>query len=204
MNDSIIAGITTRISANRFDPAKPLPDTQIRDLAELATRAPTAYNLQNWRLIAVRSTRAKARLRDIAFGQQKVSEAAVVYILCGQAPSHHALAERLRPSVAAGIMTAETAQTWTTAVSEGYGDARIQRDEAIRSASLAAAFLIFAAQAHGLASCPMVGFDADRLAREFALAPDELPVMLLAVGHAGAGNWPQKPRLPVAQILTTI
>lgn len=28
MNDSIITGITTRISANRFDPAKPLPDTQ--------------------------------------------------------------------------------------------------------------------------------------------------------------------------------
>lgn len=202
--NAIIAGITTRISANRFDPARSLPDTQIRDLAELATRAPTAYNLQNWRLIAVRSAQAKARLREIAHGQRKVSEAAVVYILCGQAPSHRALAERLRPSVAAGIMTPETATAWTDAVRDGYGDAQMQRDEAIRSASLAAGFLIFAAQAHGLASCPMVGFDAERLAREFALAPDEVPVMLLAVGHAGAGNWPQKPRLPVAQILTTL
>lgn len=95
--------------------------------------------------------------------------------------------------------------SWVAAVEQTYAaDAGMRRDEAIRSATPGAAFPIFAAQAHGLASCPMVGFDAERLAREFALAADEIPVLLVAVGHAAEGNRPQKPRLPVAQILTTL
>jgi nitroreductase len=31
-------------------------------------------------------------------------------------------------------------------------------------------------------STPMIGFDAEAVAREFALAEDEMPVMLLSVG----------------------
>jgi nitroreductase len=40
--------------------------------------------------------------------------------------------------------------------------------------------------------------------RDFDLADDELPVMLLAVGRAAPGNWPQKPRLPVEDVLTIV
>jgi nitroreductase len=47
----------------------------------------------------------------------------------------------------------------------------------------------------------MVGFDAEGVAREFGLAPSEVPVMLVAVGRAGSGNWPQKPRRPLAEVL---
>jgi nitroreductase len=47
----------------------------------------------------------------------------------------------------------------------------------------------------------MIGFDADAVAREFALAEDEVPVMLLSIGKALPENWPQKPRRPVAEVL---
>jgi nitroreductase len=47
----------------------------------------------------------------------------------------------------------------------------------------------------------MIGFDAEAVAREFALAEDEVPVLLLSVGAERAGNWPQKPRRPVADVL---
>ena len=30
---------------------------------------------------------------------------------------------------------------------------------------------------------------------------DEVPVMLVAVGRAAPGNWPQKPRRPLAEVL---
>jgi nitroreductase len=53
----------------------------------------------------------------------------------------------------------------------------------------------------GLVSGPMVGFDADAIAREFELALTEVPVMLLPVGRAAPGNWPQKPRRPVSEVL---
>jgi nitroreductase len=82
-----------------------------------------------------------------------------------------------------------------------YADARTARDEAVRSATLGAATLMHAAAAMGLASGPMVGFDAAGVAREFGLAADETPVMLVAVGRAAPGNWPQKPRRPITEVL---
>src|SRR5256885_48378 len=76
-----------------------------------------------------------------------------------------------------------------------------QRDEAVRSATFGAAAIIYAARSQGLGSTPMIGFDAEAVHREFGLAEDEVPVMLLTVGPERAGNWPQKPRMPVADVL---
>ncbi|WP_443701322.1 nitroreductase family protein, partial [Pseudomonas sp.] len=48
--------IKSRISANSYDTARQLTDAQIAELIDLATHAPSAFNLQNWRFVAVRST----------------------------------------------------------------------------------------------------------------------------------------------------
>jgi nitroreductase len=98
-------------------------------------------------------------------------------------------------------MPADTALGWQEGARAQYANPRTARDEAVRSASLGAATLIHAAEALGLASGPMVGFDAEGVTREFGLGPDEVPVMLVAVGRAAPGNWPQKPRRPLAEVL---
>ncbi|MCY1314790.1 putative NAD(P)H nitroreductase YodC [compost metagenome] len=201
MTHPMIALIEQRVSANRFDATHELADAEIEQLVRLATRAPTAYNLQNWRFIAVRTLEGKARLHNVAHGQAKVSEAAVTFIVCGILPDHQTLPARLRPFVDTGYMQTEMVSGWQEAVRAQYADAKVARDEAMRSASLGAATLIYAAEALGLATGPMGGFDAEGVAREFNLGPGELPAMLLAVGRAVPGNWPQKPRRPLGEVL---
>ncbi|MBB6488691.1 nitroreductase family protein [Rhizobium lusitanum] len=201
MPNPTISLIERRVSANRFDPHHTLTNAEIEELVRLATRAPTAYNLQNWRFIAVRKPGAKARLRKLAFDQAKVSDAAVTFIICGERPDDATLPSRLRPFVEAGHMPEAMALRWQDATRAQYADPQAARDEAIRSATLGAATLIYAAEALGLATGPMVGFDADGVVREFGLAPGETPVMLLAVGRAASGNWPQKPRRPLSEVL---
>ena len=193
--------IQRRVSANLFDAGHTLADIEIEELVRLATRAPTAYNLQNWRFIALRTPEAKMRLRQLAHGQAKVAEAAVTFIVCGVLPDYADIPDRLSPFVEAGFMSAQTAAGWREGARAQYADPQTARDEAVRSATLGAATLIYAAAALGLASAPMVGFDADGVAREFGLVRDEVPVMLLAVGRAAAGNWPQKPRRPLTEVL---
>ncbi len=199
--NATIALIERRISANLFDAAHVLADAQIAELVRLATLAPTAYHLQNWRFIAVRTPEAKQRLLPLAHGQAKVAEAAATFIVCGVLPGHADIPERLAAFVESGFMSADTAAAWQAGARAQYADARIARDEAVRSASLGAATLMHAAEAMGLAAGPMGGFDAEGVAREFGLAPGELPVMLVAVGRAAPGNWPQKPRRPLADVL---
>ncbi|WBU64850.1 nitroreductase family protein [Paracoccus aerodenitrificans] len=201
MTNPTISLIEQRVSANLFDASHVLTDAEIERLVHLATRAPTAYNLQNWRFIAVRTPESKARLRSVAQDQPKVSDAAVTFIICGVLPDHEILAERLRPSVEAGFMPAAMVVGWQEGARQQYADPRMARDEAVRSATFGAATLMHAAEAMGLASGPMVGFDAEGVARAFGLMPVEVPVLLLAVGRAAPGNWPQKPRRPLAEIL---
>ena len=196
-----LALIEQRISANRFDDSHSLADAEIARLVQLATRAPTAYNLQNWRFIAVRTPAAKARLRALAQDQAKVQEAAVCFIVCGVLADPEALAERLQPFVDGGFMPAAMAQGWLQAAQQQYASAQAVRDEALRSASFGAMTLMHAAQAMGLASCAMTGFDAEGVTSSFGLASEEVPVMLVTVGRAAAGNWPQKPRRPLEQVL---
>jgi len=203
VTNAILNAIENRRTTNKYDSSRNIGDTQISELVRLATRAPTAFHMQNWRFIAVRTPDAKARLRKLAFDQPKVTEAAVTFIVVGQLASHLVMAERLASSVAAGFMPADVVTGW-----EGAGKAlyfeqpQRQRDEAVRTATFGASQLMFAAQAQGLGSSPMIGFDAAGVAQEFGLASNEVPVVIVTVGYAADGNWPQKPRRPVTEILS--
>lgn len=201
MTNPTIALIEQRVSTNQFDASHTLQDAEIEQLTRLATRAPSSYNLQNWRFIAVRTPDAKARLQSLAYGQAKVHDAAVTFIVCGVFPDSTTVPGRLRPSVEAGFMPASAVADWQEGVRAKYADPQTARDEAVRSGSLGAATLIYAAEALSLGTGPMIGFDAEGVAREFGLRPNEVPVMLVTVGRAAPGNWPQKPRRPLAEVL---
>ena len=94
MHKPIQVLIESRASTNHHDPNRHLSDKEIVDLIGLATRAPAANNFQNWKFIAVRSPKAKARLKTVCYGQQKVVDASVTFIIFGTPAAH----EGLRPA----------------------------------------------------------------------------------------------------------
>lgn len=200
---SIKTLLEQRFSCNYFAPEQDLSQAQISELIRLATLAPSAYNGQNWRFIAVHSPKAKQQLQALAYGQEKIGAAAVTIVICGRLDLHTQLADTLASSVSAGILSQELLSTMVHYATEGYhNQPQRQRDEAIRSASLAAMSLMLAAQELGLASCPMIGFDAEGVSEYLALSSNEIPVMLVTIGQAASNNWPQKPRKPVHEVLS--
>ena len=205
MTNAVIECILSRSAAKYYDPAASLSDDQIHELVRIGTTAPTSFHLQNWRFIAVRSPEAKARLRLIAWDQPAITEAAVTFIVCGQLADSSVVPERLAPLVEAGIMPPEMVPEWEIPARDLYMEyPERQRDEAVRTGTFGAAAMIYAARSLGLGSTPMIGFDAEAVHREFGLAADEVPVMLLSVGPERPGNWAQKPRRPVADVLDLV
>ncbi|CAM3835533.1 nitroreductase family protein [Polaromonas hydrogenivorans] len=195
--------IKTRISANSYDPARKLSDDEIAQLIELATYAPSAFNFQNWKFVAVRSDEAKALLLPLAFNQPKIVDSAVTFIVCGTMEPHLNLPAALRPTRDAGIIDEATYNGWIGAANGMYKEnPSLQRDEAIRSGAMAAMTLMLAAHGKGLVSCPMIGFDPAGVAEAFSLPSSDVPVMLVTVGYTGAANWPQKPRNAVTDVLS--
>ena len=204
MNADFVHVIERRTSVNLFDPSHTLERAQVEELIRLATLSPSAYNLQNWRFVAVHSAEKKAELRRVAQDQAKVTDAAATVIVVGQLPTGRELPERFDALVKAGLMPQAMLEQLGQHAQAFYQDDQARRDEAVRSAGLAASTLMLAAQAQGLATCPMVGFDPVGVSQSFDLGQNEVPVMLVAIGRAADGNWPQKPRRAVRDVLAFV
>ena len=205
MSNAVIDCILSRSAAKYYDPAASLSDDQISELVRIGTTAATSFHLQNWRFIAVRSPEAKAKLRPIAWDQPAITDAAVTFIVCGQLADSSVIPERLAPVVDAGIMPAAMVPEWEIPARDLYmAYPQRRRDEAVRTAAFGASAIIYAARSLGWGSTPMIGFDDEAVHREFGLGAEEVPVLLLAIGPERPGNWPQKPRRPVADVLDLV
>lgn len=194
--------IKQRISANKFDTTRSLSEEEIKDLVAYATEAPSAYNIQNWRFVAVTNRDDKEKLKEVSYNQQKVVDAAVTFIVLGDLRGYEKLPEILKPMVESGQMPQKAADGWAKTATASYtGNEQFARDEAIRSGTFAAMTLMIAAEAKGLVTGPMIGFDPAGVKREFNISDRYVPVMLVTAGYPAEGNWTRKPRLGVDQVL---
>ena len=200
---TVIDAIRQRTSANNFDPTHVMSREDITELVSLATESPSSFNMQNWRFIAVTSPEAKQRLKAAAFNQPKVGDAAVTFVVVGEVGGHQHLPRLIKPMLDAGAINQAAYDGWIGMANGLYeGKDQFQRDEAIRSASLASMTLMLAATGKGYVSGAMIGFDPVAVAAECGLAANEVPVMLIAVGRAAAGNWPRKVRRSIDEVLS--
>ena len=195
--------VKARSSANNFDKEKPVSEEQIRQLVSYAIEAPSSFNIQHWRFLAVKDLAAKQRLKAVAYGQPKVADAAVTFIILGDMDAYQHVAKAFDPLFKKGIIDQKALDGLTKMLDGMYREhSQNRRDEAIRSASMAAMNLMNAATAMGMISAPMIGFDSAGVKKEFGISEQFVPVMLVAVGHPAPGNWPKKPRFTVEQVLS--
>lgn len=193
--------IYTRRAVKHFDPDHEMPEADLTKLLETAMQAPTSFNIQHWRFVAVRRDEDRARLCEAAYGQAQVREAAVTFIVLGDLQAVDSLPEIMEDAVRQGALPQGKATAWVGMARKIYSDETMARDEAIRSASLAAMTLMLAAEARGLAAGALSGFDADRVRQDFGIEARYLPVMLLAVGHPLEAAPSRMPRLDVDRVL---
>jgi nitroreductase len=151
----------------------------------------------------VTDERIRERLKGttIAPNQERVANAPLIFLIIGDLNGHTRLEGILDETVHAGLLPREGADAWLTMANGMYGsDPRLARDEAIRSASLAAMALMLAAGNRGYLSCP-IGFNPVQVMEILSISDHYVPVMMLAVSRPASGNNARRPRFPVDQVL---
>ena len=196
--------LSQRHAAEQFDPTAYITRSEIENLVQEASQAPSTFNLQHWRFIAITDRQILAQLSQTTIqpNRQRVVDASVVFVILGDLEAHRFLLEILEQSVKAGSLARETADLWISTANQLYGaQPQLAREEAIRSVSLAAMALMLSARNRWFASCP-IGFAPNQLREILRTSDRYAPLMMIALGRDASINRKRRPRLPVSQILS--
>jgi 3-hydroxypropanoate dehydrogenase len=178
-------------SATAFT-GEPVTDEQVAAIYDLVKHGPTSLNQQPLRILVIRSGPARARLLPCLNdrNRERTAVAPLPVILAADLNFH----EKLPVVFPHGTGLRETFAA----------DPAHRVEQARYNALLQVGYFILGVRAAGLAAGPMIGFDADRLNREFF--PDGALTALLVVnlGKPVPKPYRRLPRLPfdeVARIL---
>ncbi len=173
-----------RRSVNFFDKNKKIEDEVLRNIVNLAVLAPSAFNLQPWKIIAVKSESAKEKLYKLSNNQPKVLEAPVTLIIAGDKAGYEKDNQEWEELVKILGGNREAVEGYQNFAAQLYGSTDEKKVKFAESnASLLAMSLMYAAKEYGVESHPMSGIDFEGIAREFELGDRYSVVMTIGLGY---------------------
>ena len=190
--------IEERRSVKYYDATHVMPEADIQKLIELAMLSPTSFNIQNWRFLVVTDAEIKAKICEASWNQAQVTDCGALFILCADLKAAEKNPERYWKNAPQNVQ-----DMIVPMIGKFYKDnPTLQRDEAMRSCGIASQTLMLAAKAMGYDSCPMVGFDAVKVAEIINLPNDYIITMLLPIGKALKPANPRSGPLPQSDVVT--
>ncbi len=170
--------IEQRRAVKHYDPDHVMPQEDEKTLLDLALLSPTAFNIQNWRLVVVKDKELRKKIRAVAWDQAQVTDSSMLVVLCADLKSWDKKPERYWKNAPQGVQ-----DFLLPAINNYYKDKdQVQRDEAMRSCGIVAQTLMLSAKSMGYDSCPMDGFDFDKVAELIKLPSDHVISMFVAIG----------------------
>lgn len=192
----LIDAIRQRRSVKHYDPDHSMSDEELRHLLSLALLSPSSFNMQQWRIIAVRDPAVKERLCAASWNQRQVKEASLDLVIACNLCAHRDL-ERCYRDVPPEV------QSKMIPMIQGFyeGKDALIRDEAARSAGILGMTLMLLAKDMGYDSCPMIGFDPRKVAEILGLPEDHPALLMLTIGKALKPAHPRSGLLDLEEVV---
>ncbi|KEK22177.1 nitroreductase family protein [Bacillus gaemokensis] len=195
--------ITGRRSIRKYDPTVKISKEEMTEILTEATLAPSSVNMQPWRFLIIDSEEGKATLAPLAkFNQLQVETSAAMIAVFGDLQNFDNAEEIYGKAVELGYMPAEVKEDQMGKLSAYFSTVppEVMKDIVLVDGGLASMQLMLTARAHGYDTCPIGGFEKDKIAEAFGLDKDRyVPVMLISIGKAADSGY-KSVRLPIDKI----
>lgn len=179
--------IRARRAVKHYDPAFTIPKEELEQLIDLAMQSPSSFNIQHWRLVNVTDPAIRTQLRAAAHDQAQVTDSSLLFVVCTDLKAWEKDPQRYwvnAPKEAQDILV-----PW---INPFYaGNEQLQRDEAMRSVGILLQTMMLSAKAMGYDSCPMIGFDSDKVGQIIKLPKDYAVGAMLVIGKGIKSAWPK-------------
>ncbi|MBU2966172.1 MULTISPECIES: nitroreductase family protein [Amphritea] len=176
---------------------KPVTEADFERIMQAVLLSPTSYNIQHWRFVRVTDSQLRTELQAAAWGQTQITEAAELVIVCADTQAWSDNPQRYWANAPADVQ----AMMLPMLASFYQGKGLLQRDEAMRSSGMAAQTFMLAAKALGYDTCPMIGFDNERVAEMVNLPAGHVISMFITLGSADKPANPRAGQIPLTEVL---
>ncbi len=192
-----VDAIRSRRAVKHFDASHRMTEEEVNKFLSLAVLSPTAFNIQNWRYVVVTDQELRAQIREVSWGQAQVTDASLFIVICADLKSWEKQPSRYWINA-----PKEVQEFMIPAIDDYYrGKDQVQRDEAMRSCGIAAQTLMLTAKSMGYDSCPMDGFDFEKVAELIHLPDDHVIAMFVAIGKGTKEAWPRPGQLELDDVI---
>ena len=189
--------IEKRRSIKNYDTEFKLSEEEIKKLMSAAILSPTSFNVQHWRFVIVEDPETRKKIREASWNQPQVTDASLLVVLCADVKAWEKKPERYWKNA-----PKEVQDYILPAIKSSYvGQDQFQREECIRSCSIAAQTLMIAAKAMGYDSNPMIGFQPEKVGKIINLPKDHMVCLMVVVGKAIKQAPPRSGQLPLDEVL---
>lgn len=190
--------IYQRRSIKQYDPEHKLTSDEETKLLEAAIQAPTSFNIQHWRFVILRDPKLRQKIRkEFGNDQAQMTDASLLILMTADTKAWQKNPERYWKNAPKEIN--ELLVNWMKPFHEGRE--WLQRDEAQRSIGMAMQTLMLSAKAMGYESCPMIGFDGEKVAELINLPDDHVMGPMVAIGKGTKDPWPKPGQLPLSEVV---
>ncbi len=192
--------VMQRYATKKFDGRK-ISEEKIGELLELVRFAPSALNLQPWKIKIVSDQKIKDQLRPATNNQEQITSCSHLLVFCAD-PDYEGLIRRLG-TLLQSQGAPEAVKNMVIGMARDFtGKMQPEQKLAWSQAQtyLALGNALNGAKALGFDSCPMGGFDQKEYTRILKIPPPLVPVMLCPVGYAADKPMP-KIRFPREDIV---
>ncbi|MFJ3660838.1 nitroreductase family protein [Streptomyces sp. NPDC090119] len=175
--------IRARRSIRHYRP-DPVPAYLVRELVDLALEAPSSFNLQSRSVVIVSDEQGRKALTEATGGQPHPQEAPVMLVFVAEGGAWREGRQDVWETAARlGAWSGPFATASPEDARQFHENLRgrgLEREYAVKDAMIAASFLMIAAEAAGLASSPMNGWDEAEVKRAIGVADrEDLHIALL-------------------------
>ena len=190
--------IYARRAVKQFDPEHRLTGDEERKLLEATIQAPTSFNIQHWRFVVVRDPELRRKIRtEFGNDQAQMTDASLLVIMTADVDAWKKDPARYWQNAPQEV--ADLLVGWMGPFHEGRE--WLQRDEAQRSIGMAMQTLMLAARAMGYDSCPMIGFDIDKVTELIHLPDDHIMGPMVAIGRGTKKPWAKPGQLSLDEVV---
>jgi nitroreductase len=191
--------IYARRSVKEYDASHEMPESDLTKILEAAIQAPTSFNIQHWRFVVVKDPELHKQIRANGNDQAQMTDASVLIAMTADMKAWAKSPERYWQNAPKEVN--ELLSGWMGPFHEGRE--WLQRDEAQRSIGMAMQTIMLAATALGYQSCPMIGFEIEKVAELINLPADHVMGPLVAIGKGTKDPWPKPGQLPLSEVVVT-